>query len=147
MRTGFRDEGGRTVYYLHGKRVSKARFDHALPAKPILGGATHALATVEDYRRGRVLESVSVTPQKAQELRDFYAKRDVKATVRNDGTVVVYSKKAERAAAESRGFYNRNGGYSDARQGAHPESVRREEWSANQEANEVLELFRGGLQR
>lgn len=61
-------------------------------------------------------DAMGVHPDQIPECRDYLSKRGVNAQFHPDGRVLVESKGQRKAMAEARGFYDRNGGYSDPQQ-------------------------------
>lgn len=58
-------------------------------------------------------DSMGVAPSQAKDLEKFLASRGVPTEVDSDGNPVLTGPRHRKRVAEARGFYDRNGGYSD----------------------------------
>ena len=58
-------------------------------------------------------EAMGVAPSQAKELADYLATQGVPTEVDRSGCPVLTSPRHRKAVAEARGFFDRNGGYSD----------------------------------
>lgn len=58
-------------------------------------------------------DAMGVHPKQAAELQRFLASQGVNCEVDNEGRPVLTCPSHRKAVAEARGFYDRNGGYSD----------------------------------
>lgn len=57
--------------------------------------------------------AMAVNPKQRDELQQYLASKGVQCEVDRDGCPVLTSPAHRKAVAEARGFYDRNGGYSD----------------------------------
>lgn len=111
MRGVIKGSGDKTTYWLEGRQVSKEEFDSAFPDQPF-GGCAGLIGWKPLHS-----EALAVHPDLIGEAVADAAKKGVPTEFDADGDPIFTCRSHRARYMNAYGFYDRDGGYSDAQRG------------------------------